>query len=601
MSQDLTYHIVEHLRHQAQKMAERPMLRYQKDAKWQDISWSKFIQIVDDLSRALLANGVAVQDKIGIFANNMPRWTMVDIATLQIRAVTVPIFGTNTAEQAAYIINDSDMKILFVGNQWQYDEALTAAKTCPDLQKIVVMKADVDLRNASLGVHWQDFIGEGYPEQQVAFEQRLNGKNLDDLFTLIYTSGTTGNPKGVMLSHGNLAHQMHAHELALPPLNEDDVSLSFLPLSHVYERGWVAYMIHCGVVNTYLEDPHEVQKALQDVRPTLMCAVPRFYEKVYSAVMGKVHNAPLHRRGIFHWALWVGYRYHLRRDQGQKISFLLAKQYALADKLVLSKLRGIMGGRVRILPCGGAKLDADVAKFFFTIGLNIKPGYGLTEATATVSCGREGNFQPESIGEPMPNCEVKIGENNEILVKGGLVMQGYYKNPQATQESFTEDGYLKTGDAGYLDANGNLFITDRIKELMKTSTGKYIAPQVLEGRIGKDKFVDQIAVIADAKKYVSALIVPCFDSLEEYAKQLNIQYKNRMELVKHAEIIQLFEKRLQKLQKELPSFEQVKKFTLLPEAFTMKMNEITPTLKLKRKVILERYKKQIDRMYRSHK
>ncbi len=598
--QNLTYHLIERIRSQAEKLAQKPALRHQVAGKWQDISWQDFLQKIDHLSRALLAHGVGVQEKVGIFANNMPRWTVTDYATLQIRAVTVPIYGTNTAEQTAYIINDAQIKILFVGNQHQYDEALKSAKTCPSLEKIVAMKS-LDLRDHPLGESWEDFVAEGYPNMQQQLEQCLAEKRMDDLFTLIYTSGTTGNPKGVMLDYANLGHQLKVHDMALQTIDERDVSLSFLPLSHVYERAWVAFVLHRGAVNCFLEDPHKVREALTEVKPTLMCAVPRFYEKVYSAIMDNVHKAPLLRRVVFYWALAIGHAYYQRASRGKKVSYFLRKQFALADKLVLSKLRSITGGNMRMLPCGGAKLEPSIATFFFSMGLNVKAGYGLTEATATVSCIREGDFNADSIGQLMPDCEVKIGENNEILVKGGMVMRGYYNNAEATKEAFTEDGFLRTGDAGRLDENGHLYITERIKELMKTSTGKYIAPQYLEGKIGKDKFVDQIAIIADAKKYVSALIVPSFEVLEEHAKKLNIEYKNRMDLVKHAEIIRLFEKRLHKLQKELPSFEQVKKFTLLPEAFTMKMNEITPTLKLKRKVILERYKKQIEAMYHPEK
>ena len=264
---------------------------------------------------------------------------------------------------------------------------------------------------------------------------------------------------------------------------------------------------------------------------------------------------------------------------------------------MLSKLRALLGGQVRMMPCGGAKLEPTIGKFFHSLGVNVKLGYGMTETTATVSCWEDHGFNPNSIGKLMPNTEVKIGENNEILVRGGMVMRGYYKKPEETANAFTADGFLKTGDAGEIDEHGNLHITDRIKELMKTSNGKYIAPQYIEGKIGKDKFIEQIAIIADAKKYVSALIVPCFDSLEEYAKQLNIKYQDRLELIKHAEIIQMFEKRLHEIQKELASFEQVKKFTLLPQAFTQAMEEITPTLKLRRKVIMQRYREQIEKMY----
>lgn len=556
------------------------------------MSWIELQKQINQLSYALLANGIGIQDKVAIFAQNMPRWTITDLATMQVRAVAVPIYATNTAKQIEYILNDGDIKILFVGDQEQYDQAIEIANNCSQLHKIVAMKESIDLRNMEIAQHWQAFID--VPKNETVLNQRLKDKRLDDLFTLIYTSGTTGQPKGVMLDYVNLAHQLQAHDKTLPHIDENDVSLSFLPFSHIFERAWVAYVLHRGAVNCYLEDPLQVREALSAVRPTLMCAVPRFYEKIYSAVWDKVNQSPKHRQALFKWAIHTADKELI----GKKTSFLHRLQYALADKLVLSKLRALLGGRIRMMPCGGAKLDATIATFFQSIGVNVKLGYGMTETTATVSCWQEKDFNVNSIGVLMPNVEVKIGEENEILVRGDLVMRGYYKKPEETANAFTEDGFLKTGDAGKLDAEGNLYITDRIKELMKTSNGKYIAPQYIEGKIAKDKFIEQIAIIADAKKYVSALIVPCFDSLEEYAKKLNISYQDRVELIKNSEIIKMFEQRINELQKDLASFEQVKKFTLLSQAFTTKMEEITPTLKLRRKVISERYKSQIEKMYK---
>ncbi|POY43741.1 long-chain fatty acid--CoA ligase [Avibacterium gallinarum] len=598
MTNTLDFHFVSRFQQQAKTLKNNTALRYFENQQWHDISWADFQQQVNALSLALLAHHIDVQDKIGIFAHNMPRWTVADIATLQIRAVTVPIYATNTAQQAAFIINDADIKILFVGDQEQYDQALQIVADCPQLQHIVAMKDSIQLHNHPLAYRWADFVATGSQTNSAELQQRLDEKQLNDLFTLIYTSGTTGEPKGVMLDYANLAHQLKAHDQALKPITEQDVSLSFLPFSHIFERAWVAYVLHRGAVNCYIENTDQVRAALSEIRPTLMCAVPRFYEKIYTGIHDKVQQAPKLRRALFNWAMKVGHRYFDRKSQKQPIPFWLKQQFFLADKLVLSKLRNLLGGRIRMMPCGGAKLEPTIGLFFHSIGINIKLGYGMTETTATVSCWEDDHFEPNSIGKLMPGAEVKIGENDEILVRGEMVMRGYYKKPEETAAAFTADGFLKTGDAGQLDEQGHLYITDRIKELMKTSNGKYIAPQHIEGKIGKDKFIEQIAVIADAKKYVSALIVPCFASLEEYAKKLNIKYQDRMELIKHSEIIQLFEKRLNELQKELASFEQVKKFTLLPQAFTTAMNEITPTLKLRRKVILERYKAQIEKMYK---
>ncbi|MEG9482606.1 long-chain fatty acid--CoA ligase [Mannheimia sp. HC-2023] len=588
----LDFHFINRFHQQTQRLPLQPAARFLQNGKWVELNWVTLQKHIDELSYALLASGIGVQDKVAIFAQNIPRWTIADIGTMQIRAISVPIYATNTAKQVEYILNDADIKILFVGDQEQYDIAIEIANKCPLLQKIVAMKQSIKLRDIKIAQHWQDFINVSPNDTEL--NQRLNDKRLDDLFTLIYTSGTTGEPKGVMLDYANLAYQLQAHDKALPNIDENDVSLSFLPLSHIFERAWVYYVLHRGAINCYLEDPHQVRDALTALKPTLMCAVPRFYEKIYAAIWDKVNQAPSHRQTLFNWAIRSAQSHLL----GKKTTFLNRLQYIIADKLVLSKLRSLLGGKIRMMPCGGAKLEPSIGIFFQSIGINIKLGYGMTETTATVSCWSENNINVHSIGVLMPGTEVKIGEENEILVRSGAVMRGYYKKPEETAKAFTADGFLKTGDAGELDAQGNLYITDRIKELMKTSNGKYIAPQYVEGKIGKDKFIEQIAIIADAKKYVSALIVPCFDSLEEYAKKLNIRYQDRLELIKNAEVVKMFEQRINELQKDLASFEQIQKFTLLSQAFTTKMEEITPTLKLRRKVILERYKEQIEQMYK---
>lgn len=420
---------------------------------------------------------------------------------------------------------------------------------------------------------------------------------MDDLLTLIYTSGTTGQPKGVMLDYANIAAQLEGHDERLN-ISNDDVSLCFLPLSHVFERAWTFYILYSGATNCYLQDTMQIRDALGEIKPTVMCAVPRFYEKIFSAIHEKVSKAPLIRKVLFTWAVNMGAKMALCHQENRQPSLLLKKSYALADKLVLSKLRALLGGNINFMPCGGAKLDETIGRFFHAIGINVKLGYGMTETTATVSCWDDKCFNPDSIGMSMPGAQVKIGENNEILVRGPMVMRGYYKMPEETALSFDEQGFLKTGDAGHIDEQGNLFITDRIKELMKTSGGKYIAPQVIEGAIGKDHFIEQIAVIADTRKFVSALIVPCYDSLEEYAKELNIKYHDRLELIKNNQVVEMLEKRVNDLQKELAKFEQVKKFKLLPKAFSMDKGELTPTQKLRRKVINDRYQDEIEEMYK---
>ncbi|MDD9178260.1 MULTISPECIES: AMP-dependent synthetase/ligase [Aliivibrio] len=563
---------------------------------WSDITWGQFGEQMDTLSLALLAHGLKVQEKVGIFSNNMPRWTVADFATMQLRSVPVPIYPTNTPTQAAYIINDADIRILFVGEQAQYNAAVVIFEQCPQLTHIVALSDDIDLNDHQAGISWNDFVSKADDIHKEELQARLDSAEMDDLLTLIYTSGTTGEPKGVMLDYINVGSQLEAHNTNLA-LTEKDVSLCFLPLSHVFERAWTFYVLYKGATNCYLPNTNLIKEALIEVKPTVMCAVPRFYEKIFSTVHEKVSRAPAHRKVMFTWAVNMGAKMSACQQEQREPSWLLKQSHKIADKLVLSKLRMILGGKINFMPCGGAKLDATIGRFFHALGVNVKLGYGMTETTATISCWEDGKFHPDSIGTLMPGAEVKIGESSEILVRGPMVMKGYYNKPEETESNFTEDGFLKTGDAGEFDAEGNLYITDRIKELMKTSGGKYIAPQVIEGAIGKDHFIEQIAVIADTRKFVSALIVPCYDALEEYAKELNIAYHDRMELIKHSEIVEMLEKRVANLQKELARFEQVKKFTLLSKEFSMDKGELTPTQKLRRKVINERYQDEIEEMY----
>lgn len=593
---NLDFHIVKRIRDQIAKGNDRIALKHKVGNVWNGISWKQFGQQVDALSLALLAHGIRIQDKIGIFSNNMPQWTIADFAALQVRAVTVPIYPTNTAAQSAYILQDADVRVLFVGEQPQFDAAVSIFDQCEQLELIVAMSDDIDVGEHEFAISWQRLIANVDKVHQQELDIRLEQANLDDLLTLIYTSGTTGQPKGVMLDYANIGAQLEGHDQRLS-LSQSDVSLSFLPLSHVFERAWTFYVLYRGATNCYLQDTMQVRDALSEVRPTVMCAVPRFYEKIFSAIHEKVAKAPFIRKVLFTWAVNMGAKMAVCHQEGRKPSIVLKKSHALADKLVLSKLRALLGGQINFMPCGGAKLDETIGRFFHAIGINVKLGYGMTETTATVSCWDDKCFNPDSIGMAMPGAQVKIGENNEILVRGPMVMRGYYKMPEETAKTFDEHGFLKTGDAGHIDENGNLFITDRIKELMKTSGGKYIAPQMIEGAIGKDHFIEQIAVIADTRKFVSALIVPCYDSLEEYAKELNIKYHDRVELIKHHQVVEMLEKRVNELQQELAKFEQVKKFKLLPKAFSMDAGELTPTQKLRRKVINDKYQDEIEEMY----
>ncbi|MEQ5140877.1 AMP-dependent synthetase/ligase [Proteus vulgaris] len=590
------YHIIRRLQmqflHRGNNIAYR-----QWDVKHNiEMSWEEVEKKTRALSNALLEMGVSVQENIGIFSQNTIDWSLADIASLQLRAVTVPLYATSSVEQAAYILNDANIRILFVGDQKQYDIASALLALCPQLEHIIVFNSDVVLNANTPSCYLDRLINNTQYQHDDVLAQRIHECNLDDLFTLIYTSGTTGEPKGVMLDYTSLASQLYLHDERLS-LSDEDVSLCFLPLSHVFERAWSFYVMHTGAVNVYLTDTHAVREAMSTVKPTVMCAVPRFYEKVYSAIQDKVSQASMLRQFIFKWAIKQGEKQREAQLSQRKLGFISRLCYRFADKKILKPLRQILGGRVRFLPAAGARLDDTVIRFFLATGINIKYGYGMTETCATVSCWEENTYKLGSIGTPLPGVEVRIGAENEIQVRGSIVMKGYFNKPEDTAAAFTEDGWLRTGDAGALDSDGVLFITERLKDLMKTSNGKYIAPQMIEGTLGQDRFIEHIAVIADTRKFVSALIVPCFDALEEHARALNLKYQDRIELLRHTKIKELFDERLREMQKNFSSFHQVKRFTLLPEGFSMESGELTPTLKLRRKIISERYRNEIELMY----
>ncbi len=596
------YHLINLIQQQSQQRGEAIALEgYGMKAPWDKVSWNKFERHSEQVAKGLIALEFAPQDKVAILSQNCPQWTCADVGSLKAKAVVVPIYPTSTIEQASYIINDSEAKLIFVGDAKQYEMALELVKICPSLEYIVVFDEDVQLidveEHHGAHTHFDSWLLEHNYDAVVReeYEARINSLSLDDLLTLIYTSGTTGDPKGVMTDYRNMASVVRQHDTVLPFV-AGDVSLAFLPLSHIFERGWSFYALCRGGQNVYLKNPMDVRQAIVDVKPHTLCVVPRFLEKVYSAVQEKVASAPALRQKMFAWAMSVGQR-QFEAGQGRaKSSFMLTQQYKLANKLVSSKLQAVLGGRLKFMPCGGAALDQNVASFFHGINIPVLCGYGMTETTATISCNTLNNRVAGSNGKVLPEIEIKLGKDDEILVRGDTVTRGYYNRPEDTAEAF-EDGWLKTGDAGRIDENGNLYIVDRIKELMKTSNGKYIAPQRVEGKVSCCPFIEQVAIVADAKNYVTALIVPAFESLEAWAKDKGLHYESPVELLRNSQVVEHFEQRLKALQVELAGFEQIKKFTLLPEAFSMEAGLITPTLKLRRKMIYHKYASEINAMY----
>ncbi|WP_429168613.1 AMP-dependent synthetase/ligase [Aeromonas rivipollensis] len=589
-------HLVRVMRERIARLGNKAALRVQQDGQWRAIGWRTLGQAMDYCAQALIRTGHQPTEMVGIYARNMPEWTQADLGILAARGVSVPIYPTSTLDQLRYIVKDAGIKLLFVGEQPQFDQALLLLES-GEINQIVTLDGTVDLRGCEQASHFQTFLSSGnHQPSELALRMREQHYRMDDLLTLIYTSGTTGEPKGVMLDFNNIAACFEMHDRRLD-LGEQDVSLCMLPLSHVFERAWSYYVLYCGAENVYIRDPQKVMEVIGEVQPTVMCAVPRLYEKAYAMIQAKVAQAPRLRRALFGWATGVGKRMVATRQAGKSASPLLYLQLALAERLVFRKLRARFGGRTRFLPVAGARLADDVNLFFQAMGLNLKYGYGMTETTATVCCYEDSQFKLGSIGTVMDGIEVKLGENNELLVRSPTVMRGYYNKPEATAEVMTADGFLRTGDAGELDGEGNIYFTERLKELMKTSNGKYVAPQLVEGTLGKDRFIEQIAIVADARHFVSALIVPCFESLEEYARSINLQYQCKTELLRHSKVVEFFEARIADLQQELAKFEQVKKFTLLPSAFSMELGEITPTMKLRRKIIESKYQSEIEAMY----
>ena len=592
-------HLIEDIRQNVDRYNSKNAIFYKNNKlnSWEGISWTKFGNDIEKVSKALLKTGISVQQNVAIFAENMPEWMIADFAIMSIRAVSVPIYATNSKKEAEYIINDAEISVIFVGGQEEYDKAVQILETNIYLKLIVAFDKSIVLDRTENSIYLTDFIAAKTNENTtIELQKRHFECDLGDLASIIYTSGTTGEPKGVMLDHHNFAASLAAHDYELN-VSDKDVSLSFLPLSHIYERSWVFFCLHRGIEVYFNQNPKLIAEVLKEVKPTVMCTVPRIFEKIFAAIQDKRKEASPTKMKLASWALGIGnayYNKHIRIEK--KVPLTLKLKHKIADKLVLSKLRQVFGGRIKFMPCGGAPLAADMVSFFHSFGLNIKCGYGLTETTATVSLFGYKHFEFNSAGKAIHGTEIIIGENDEVLVKGPGVMKGYYKKPIETAEVF-KDGWFCTGDAGKMDEHGNLIITDRIKDLMKTSGGKYIAPQKLEMALINDSFIEQIAVIGDQQKYVTALAVPSFENLKKYALEHKITFKDVEELINHNQIKDMFEKRFEELQKEFSMFEKIKKFTLLPKEFSMEAGEITATLKLKRKVIQQKYKALIDKMY----
>ena len=596
------YHFAELIHRQAEKYGNRAALKHRDNAtgKWLKISWREFSDKVMLTAKAMAEFGIKVQENIGVYSQNMPQCLYTDFGAYGNRVVSIPMYATNSPGQIEYIINDAKIHTLFVGEQLQYNNAFKVQKDSKYLERLVVFDPAVKMNpEDKTSIYFDDFLRLGdnaHAESTVKI--RMTEAVPEDLATIIYTSGTTGESKGVMLPHSCYLEAMRIHDVRLPLVTDKDLSMSFLPMTHIFEKAWCYYCLHKGVTIAINQDPKMIQKTLPEVHPTLMCNVPRFWEKVYAGVHEKINSASPAMKKIFLDAIETGRKYNLEyKNKGIPAPCGLKLKFQFYNKTVFSLLKRVLGiERGRFFPVAGAPLSDTVNEFLQSVNIPIAYGYGLSETTATVCFYPEIGFQFGSIGEVMPGVQVKIDPgNNEILVKGKTVMSGYYNKPEETKKAFTEDGFFRTGDAGRLEGN-TLFFTERIKDLYKTSNGKYIAPQAIEMVMSGDNYIEQIAVIGDQRKFVSALIVPVYPLLEKYAGEKGISFESREELVKNKDIIRFIEARVEEHQKNLASYEKIKRFTLLPEPFMMGC-ELTDTLKLRRPVVLQKYATEIEAMY----
>ena len=587
---------------QARKYGNRSVLTFRPfgSLQWKTVTWNQFSLRVKQVSNAMLNLNIKPQENIAVFAQNCIHYLYTDFGAYGVKAVSIPFYATSSETQIQFMINDAQVRVLFVGEQEQYDKALRVFTLCPSLERIIIFDESVRISpNDHNAMYFSDFLklGEGLP-RQTEVENLWKTADFNDICNILYTSGTTGDSKGVVLTYGQYQAALEANDKCVS-VGEGDRSISFLPLTHIFERGWAYLCLSEGaeiIINTY---PKEIQDSMRQTHPTCMSSVPRFWEKVYQAVKDKIDRSGAVQKKMFAYALSVGRKYNIEYlSHAKRPPLPLALEYKVVDKAILSLVRKTMGLiNPNIFPTAGAYVSPEVEEFIHSIGLNMVVGYGLTESLATVSCDHlSDGYTLGSVGRPIEGIQIKIGENDEILLKGPTITRGYYKRDSINAVSFDEDGFFHTGDSGYLK-DGELFLKERIKDLFKTSNGKYVAPQMVESMLLVDKYVDQVAVIADQRKFVSALIVPEFHLIEEWAREHGIAFENNEELCANPKVHDMMMERIATLQQSLAGYEQIKRFTLLPHHFSMESGELTNTLKMRRPIIYKNYKDVIDKMY----
>ncbi|HLW11042.1 MAG TPA: long-chain fatty acid--CoA ligase [Fermentimonas sp.] len=596
-------HLGELIHKQTQKYKNKTALKYQDQAgSWADLSWIEFSEKIMKSAQAMAEMGLKPNDKIGIYSQNMEKYLFTDFAAYANKVVVVPMYATSSPSQVKYIVEDAGINIIFVGEQFQYNNSYKVQQESHVLNKIIIFDRSVVINSDDkTSIYFDEFITRGDNSESLSLVQaRIRHLNENDIATIIYTSGTTGDPKGVILTHSNFLKAFEIHDLRILNISDKDLSMCFLPLTHIFEKAWTYYCLSKGITVAVNRDPAQIRKTIKEIRPTLMSNVPRFWEKVYDGVKETIDNSYGVVKWLFNDAVKTGKKFNLEYvNVGKRSPLGLRIKFNIYRRTVYYLIKRIVGiDRGNFFPVAGAPLSDNINEFLQSIDIHIIYGYGLTETTATVSCFTATGFKIGTVGKVMPDIEVKIGDNNEILVRGGTVMRGYYNKPDATKEVFTEDGFFRTGDAGSLTDKNEIILTERIKDLYKTSNGKYIAPQMIESRLGEDKYIDQIAVIGDSRKFVSALIIPNYQTLEQYATEQKIPYDNVEELVKNQQINDYVFGRIELIQSQFTNYEKIKKIILLPRPFSVEEGELTNTLKLRRKIILEKYSTEIDSMYK---
>jgi long-chain acyl-CoA synthetase len=571
-------------------------LLYKKDGAWRAFSSAEFRRAVEELSLGLRALGLEPGDRVAILSENRPEWVFADLATLAAAAVDVPIYATLTGPQVLYMLKDSQAGIVFVSNAAQAAKIAQVRAQAPALRHVIVMDEEGVPGTLSLA----EVREKGRPaleRDQAAVRTRASAVKPADLATIIYTSGTTGDPKGVMLSHANIVSNVDAAIAAFAVFGPEDVALSFLPLCHIFERMAGYYlMMSRGVTIAYAESVDTVPANMAEVRPTVMCSVPRLYEKMHARILEKVAaDSPLRQR-IFRWGVAVGLLAFRHRVGKTKPPAGLRVRRALAERLVFAKIKRRVGGRLKLFVSGGAPLSREINEFFGAAGLLILEGYGLTETSPVITVNRLRDFRPGTVGRPLDGVEVKIAPDGEILTRGPHVMQGYFNKPEATAEAIDKDGWFHTGDIGLLE-DGFLTITDRKKDIIVTSGGKNIAPQPIESALKRSPLITEVVMIGNKRNFASALVVPSFANLEKWAREQGISFASREALVADPRVVDLYDRTVSELTKDYAQYERIKKITLLPREFSIETGELTPKLSVKRRVVEQKYKDMIDRMY----